>query len=780
MSQNDGLLSSTVEKLRTIYGWNEVATEKPNVLIKFFKKFWNPSAWMIELIVILSWILQRQTDAFVAMVLLFINALISFFQEQRAENAVELLRQKLLTSVRVLRDQLWQILPSRELVPGDLIRVRFGDLTPADVEIIEGMVQADQSALTGESIYVNKGPSDVIYSGSIIQRGEATAVVKATGKNTFFGRTIELVQTAHPKLHLDEIVSQLVRWLLIVVVFAIVLLVAISWFRSSRLIEVLPLMLVLLMSAVPIALPVMFSVSTAIAARDLGKRGVLVTRLSAAEDAATMNILCVDKTGTITKGELKVVAITPFEGGQDEEILTAAVLASNISDQDPIDNAIFKIAEERKISISNYMIEKYIPFSPETRRTEALVLKNNKKTKVTKGSISAILNWMNADVLTSSKFNKEAEAFALQGMRSIAVAESSEDGKFRLLGIIALQDAPRSDSANLIMRLKDLGIRIFMLTGDALPVAQSIATQIGLAKISKGFVNNDQKLKLIDENDGFAEIFPETKLKIIETFQNQGKIVGMTGDGVNDAPSLKKAEVGIAVSTATDAAKAAASVVLTSNGLVGILDLIENGRAVYQRILTWMINKLSRTVFKVGFVISAYLITGRFIISAIAMLLVALMTDFAKIALATDQVRISQKPDDWNINPLALMGVVLGVLMIIEALILFYAGMKYFKISIDSPIIQTYTFLLLLFMAIFSILSIRERKYFWSSCPSISLLTSLILNAFVGVSIAYFGLFDFPILHLRIILLIILGAALFSLILNDFIKSLLLVHFINK
>jgi magnesium-transporting ATPase (P-type) len=496
---------------------------------------------------------------------------------------------------------------------------------------------------------------------------------------------------------------------------------------------------------------------------------VLVTRLSAAEDAATMDTLCVDKTGTITRNSVSVVALLPAPGVTKAELLASAAMASDASDQDAIDGAILKAATDNGINSVLFQREKFTPFSPETRRTEAIVLKGSARYTVTKGSVSAITSWAVVDS-NSSQASRDAEEQGRLGRRSIGVGESKENGPCRFLGLIALQDPPRVDSLPLVLKLQEMGIRVRMLTGDALPVAQAIASQIGLGSIVKETPDLERLAELLEKHDGLAEVYPETKFRAISALQAKGRIVGMTGDGVNDAPSLKKAEVGIAVSTATDAAKAAASVVLTTEGLGGIVDLIENGRAVYQRILTWMINKVSRTIFKTGFVVAAYFLTGRFVISAIAMLLVVLMMDFAKIALATDPVRISRRPDTWNVGPLALLGASLGVVMIVEGLILLEVAIHYLDLAVESPEIRTFTFLLLLFMALFSILSIRERHRFWSSRPGGWLLTALGLDAAIGVVVGVGGFFELPGLPGRLIIFAVTGAAIFSLILNDFVK----------
>ena len=770
-TNTDGLSSAQVEDIRHKVGWNEVAQAKPRRFLAFLSHFWGASAWMIEAIVLLSLLLGHMTDAWISGTLIVLNAVISFWQEQSAEKVVEILQKRLQITCRVHRDGQWKMLPARELVPQDIVRVRMGDIVPADLRVLEGEIQADQSQLTGESAEITKPVGETAYSSSLVRRGECTGIVTAIGAKTNFGRTIELVQTGRPKLHIAEITSKLMRWLFLAVGSTVAIAVIMAITRGNGWAEILPLSLVLMMSAVPVALPVMFSVSTAVAAKQLSGKGVLVTRLSAAEDAATMSVLCVDKTGTLTQNRLSVAKLMPASGVTEEELLTSASLASDTSDADPIDNAILQAADARYLNTADWQRISFTPFSPQTRRTEAMFSRQRTKLTVSKGAVSAIAGWAGFDATAATK---QSEELATDGLRSIAVARQKE-GIFQYMGIVALQDPPRPDSKSLISRLKELGIPVLMLTGDSRPVAQTIAAQVGLGDIAPSAPSLDEATlaDLLARYGGLARVYPEAKFQVIGAFQAQGKIVGMTGDGVNDAPSLKRAEVGIAVSAATDAAKAAASVVLTTEGLSGIIDLVENGRAVYQRLLTWVINKISRTVLKVGFVVVAFSLTGHFVISAIAMLLLTLMTDFAKITLATDHVRISRSPDSWNVGALASVGAMLGILMVAEALALLEFGMHVLMIDPASPLVQTYSFFILLFMGIFSILSIRERKRFWSSWPSGWLCLALAADAATGLVIGTTGVLGLPSLPLEAIAVAVFGAAAFSLVINDFVKYIL-------
>ncbi|MDE3038945.1 MAG: HAD-IC family P-type ATPase, partial [Pseudomonadota bacterium] len=476
LDNSEGLLSWQVENLRRSSGWNEVAEAKRHWALDLLLRFWGASAWMIEAIVVLSFVLGRVTDAWIALALLVLNAMIGFWQERRAEKVVDLLKQRLQVQARALRDRKWQTLPARELVPQDIVHVRMGDFVPADLQILDGEVRIDQSQLTGESAEAGKVAGDTVYSGSLVRLGACTGKVTATGASTYFGRTIQLVQAAKPKLHLDDIAGKLTRWLFLAVGLAVAAAVIMAVLRGSGWAQILPLSLVLLMSAMPVALPVMFSVSTAVGASALSKKGVLVTRLSAAEDAAMMNVLCVDKTGTLTQNRLAVARLVPANDITEEDLLLYAALASNEADQDAIDNAVLKAAGEHHLAMADWKRDNYVPFSPQVRRTEAVVNNGNQKFMVSKGAIAAIAQWSGMDAAPA---RKQADELAKQGLRSIAVARK-DDNKAEYLGIVALADPSRPDSRSLIKRLHELGIRVVMLTGDGRPVAQAIATQVGL------------------------------------------------------------------------------------------------------------------------------------------------------------------------------------------------------------------------------------------------------------------------------------------------------------
>jgi len=749
VNPDTGLTRAEVDSRRQAHGYNEVVEQKGHPVLMFLGKFWGVSAWMLEMIMVLSAILGKYSDLVVVSALLVVNAVLSFMQERRAAGVVETLRQRLQVGARVLREAVWQVIPARELVPGDIVRVRSGDIIPADVKLLAGTLSVDQSALTGESLDVDKTSGEVLSAGSIVRRGEGNGMVILTGAQTYFGRTTELVQEARPKLHIEAVVAKVVRWLFVIVGALLAVVIVLSLIRHAPLLEMIPLMLVLLMSAVPVALPVMFTVSMAVGAKELAKRGVLVTRLSAAEDAATMDVLCVDKTGTITMNQLTVTGVIPLEHATEADVLFAAALASQESNQDPIDLAFLAAAKDRHVFTGATAVTavSFAPFDATTRRTEAVVEQNGQRLRVMKGAVRTIAEACRLPPPEIEALEARVNESALKGYRTLAVARGPEAGTPQLVGLVTLVDPPRPDAGQLIATLNGLGVSVKMLTGDALAIASEIARGVGLPNIRRvsdlkaasAQAGNDST-GLLTGADGFAEVYPEDKYIVVQHLQAAGHVTGMTGDGVNDAPALRQAEVGIAVSTATDVAKGAASVVLTEPGLTNIVALVEQGRTIYQRILTWIVNKISRTILKAAFVAIAFVVTGKFVVSAFAMLLLVFMTDFAKIALATDHVQPSRKPETWNIGGFIAVSVVLGIAMVAEALLLLWIGWSHFGLATNDNGLYTFSFLTLLYMAVFSIVSARERRWFWTTMPSKTLVKAIVAVALTGTVLTFVGI----------------------------------------
>ncbi len=762
---NNGLSSEDITKLRQKYGFNEIPEKKENPLLSLGRKFWGTTAWMLEVTAALTFVLQKYLDFYIIAALLIVNAIISFFQEERASGAVRILKQSLHVKSRVLRNGKWTVEDARSLVPGDVIRIRSGDVVPADAKLLEGYLDVDQSVLTGESISVERKNGEKVYSGSIIKKGESTAIVIATGAATYFGKTAELVQTASPKLHINEVVSGVLKWLLAIAISLVVVSLIVWIIRGFNVISILPLLLVLLIAAIPVALPAMFTVSMALGSMDLVKKGIVVTRLSSIEDAASMDILCTDKTGTITQNRLTVASIIPLNGYSEDQIILYGAMASSDANNDAIDSAFLE--EYRTRGLPAYTVEKFIPFDPSTRRTESDAVLDGRRLHIMKGAVKTI-----AALVNSKDAEKRMTDLAVKGYRTIAISLESAEKKGEIAGFVALYDPPRKDSRALISELKDLGISVKMLTGDSEEIAMETARNVGLG-LSITQVHGDISPEIIEKSDGFSEIYPEDKYRIVKALQEKHHVTGMTGDGVNDAPALKEAEVGIAVSTSTDVAKAAASAVLTKEGLENIVDLIKDGRAIYQRVVTWVLNKITRTIEIVVFVSIAFLILGSYIVSAFDIVLTLFLIDFVTISLSTDNVRASRKPESWNITSLVKVAAVIGGLMIAESFLWLFLGMKYLSVGTQVPM-YSFSFGIILYFGIFTTFVTRERKHFYSSMPGKPLFLSLIADIFVVLAIETFGIPGVAAMPIWVTLLTLSFTAMLSFIVNDSIKSILL------
>jgi H+-transporting ATPase len=645
---------------------------------------------------------------------------------------------------------------------------------PADIKIIKGEVSLDESAITGESLEVQKKVKEVIYSGSIVTKGEATGITTLTGTNTNYGKTIELVKTAKPKSHIEEIISKVVKWLFLIVGVLILIALIVSYIKGINLLEILPLMLVLLLGAIPVALTAMFTVCMALGSKELVKEGVLVTRLNAPDDAASMDILCVDKTGTLTMNKLSIAKLLAAKGYTEDDVLLYGALASQEANHDSIDMAFISAAKQKSTLNNSFIQKTFIPFDPQNRKTEAVVKKGIEEFTVMKGSFNTISQACGLNEKSIEDWQASINEFGKEGYRTLAVAKTDIKNKPQFVGLVALHDPPRTDSKLLINELKNLGVSVKMLTGDALPIAVEIAKAVdigdSIVKASELKKTDKENVELLEKNNGVAEVYPKDKYDIVKALQANGHIVGMTGDGVNDAPALKQAEVGIAVSSATDVAKGAASLVLTDEGLVNILSPIKVGRMMFERINTWILNKIARTIAKTCFIVIAFLILGKFIITASAMLVMIFMTDFVKISLSTDNVKWSDKPAKWNITGLAKIGIVIGLLMALEAFGILYVGLNYFRLNADNKALNTFCFEILLFLALFSIFVVREKNHFWYSAPSKTLLFLIIGDIILGIVLTTFGLLGFKPIPLTQTLAVIVYTAVCSFIFNDLIK----------
>jgi H+-transporting ATPase len=769
------------------YGPNEIPEKKVNPIVRFASKFWGFTAWVLEIVLVFSLLSGRYFDFYVIGALIVVNAIIGFAQEQKASNAVDALRKRLQIFARVLRSGKWQSISAKALVPGDLVRVRAGDFVPADLKLIEqAELSVDQSVLTGESLAVEKHEGDLLYSGSILKRGEGNAVVVATGSRTYYGKTTELLQSARVKLHMEEVVSSVVRWLLVIVALLVGVLLLVSVGKGIKLVDAISLALVLILFAVPVALPAMFTVSMAVGSQELAKKGVLVTRLSASEDAASMDTLCADKTGTITMNRLSVSALVPVNGFTEDDLVRYGALASREANQDPIDIAFISAAKERNLLNQSYSQEQFVPFDPQTRRTEAIILQTDQRLefRVMKGAVNIVAQATGEKLEADPEIMSKINDFAAKGYRTLAVATTAQGEKLRFCGFVGLYDNPRKDSKMLIEELEQLGISVKMLTGDALPIATEIARQVGLQgpivrapELRSETADLSKVAEAAEKSEGFAEIYPDDKYIIVKSLQAKKHIVGMTGDGVNDSPALRQSEVGIAVSNATDVAKAAASVVLTGEGLSNIVELVRIGRVIYQRIVTWVLNKVVKTFEVAVFVALAFVITGYYVVSSLDIILLLFLVDFVTISLSTDSVTWSKKPDKWNVFSLVKVGIFLGITSVAELFGLLYIGISYLKLSSSVSLLQTFFFTSLLYMGLFTVLIVRERRHFWDSWPSFSLGVAILADIVVVATIVTIGLPGVKPIPFDYVLLVLSYLALFSFVVNDRLKAFLMKRF---
>jgi H+-transporting ATPase len=575
-----GLADAAVQERLNTYGLNEVAEKKQSMLLVFLKHFWGLTAFMLEFTIVVSFLLHKYADVYLISGLMLVNAIIGFIQEHKAAKTVNALKKSLQVLVRVLRNGQWVQVVGGQLVPGDIIRIRTGDFIAADAKLINGIARADQSALTGESKLIEKKEGAIVYGGSVIKTGECNAVVIAIGIKTLYGKTAQLVQKAKPHLHMDEVVANVVKILFSIVLVFLAITIAISLLRGETFLSILPLLLILLISAVPIALPAMFTVSMAKGSQQLVAQGILVSRLSATEDAATLTTLCIDKTGTLTQNKLSVQELMAAKDFTVNDVLQYAVLASVAANNDPIDMAFIKKAADDKTEVTGYQQMSFTPFTAAIKRTAAMVQKDGRQFKVMKGAYDTLKELCH---LPQQEFDKTVDTWAAKGLKTMAVA-IERDNVTTMAGIAALIDPPVPDSAQMIAKIKELGIKVKMLTGDALPIAKEIALQVGVGENiveASLFRNAPDADTIIITHDGFAEVLPEDKFNIVKTLQQHHEITGMTGDGVNDAPALKEAEVGIAVKAATDVAKQAASVILLHEGLESIISFITVGRIIH-------------------------------------------------------------------------------------------------------------------------------------------------------------------------------------------------------
>ncbi len=604
-SSPDGLSQAEAQKRLTQYGPNEIEEKKTNPFLKFLTYFWGPIPWMIEVAVILSAVARHWPDFAIILLLLLANAVVGFWEEHQAGNAIAALKAKLAIKARVKRDGKWTTPAARELVPGDVIRVRLGDIVPADARLLEGdPVEVDQSALTGESLPATRKPGEAVFSGSIIRQGEIEAMVYATGADTYFGKTAQLVQEAHTVSHFQRAVLKIGNYLIILAVALVAVIITVALFRGDRMLTTLQFALVLTVAAIPVAMPTVLSVTMAVGARLLATKKAIVTRLAAIEELAGVDVLCADKTGTLTQNKLTLGDPFSVNDIPAEQVILNAALASRAENKDTIDLAVLGGLKNDQ-ALKGYQVVHFQPFDPVHKRTEATVKgTDGKEFKVTKGAPQVILELSANAGQVKPAVEKAVNEFAARGFRSLGVARAEGEGQWQFLGVLPLFDPPRKDAKATIATARQMGVNVKMVTGDQLAIARETAGKLGLGTNildAGGFGDTKhhetaQLAESIEKADGFAQVFPEHKFHIVDVLQQRGHIVGMTGDGVNDAPALKKADCGIAVSGATDAARAAASIVLLTPGLSVIIDAIKESRKIFQRMNSYAIYRIAETL----------------------------------------------------------------------------------------------------------------------------------------------------------------------------------------
>ena len=727
-----GLTSDEARRRLAKFGPNAMPDTSLHPLRMALEKFWAPVPWMLEAAIVLELVLGKYVEAGIIAGLLVFNAALGLFQESRAQATLAALKSRLALNASVRRDGAWRTMPAAELVPGDVVKLSLGGVVAADVRLTGGEILLDQSMLTGESIPTEAGAGVQTYAGALVRRGEAVAEVTATGARTKFGRTAELVRTAHVVSSQQKAVLRVVRNLALFNGVVIAMLVGYAHFLGLPLAEIIPLVLTAVLASIPVALPATFTLASALGARALAKRGVLPTRLSAVDEAASMDVLCTDKTGTLTRNELKVTDVRPMPGFDAARVLMLAALASSEGGQDPVDGAIRTAARGKDASDMPRLI-KFVPFDPATKMSEATVAHSTGGTqRVVKGAFAAVVGLARPSPTATAAAN-ELEG---QGFRVLAVV-AGPPAAMKLAGLIALSDPPRADAPALVSELHGLGVRAVMVTGDAPATAAIVAHAVGLdgAICPPGSIPDGVRPEKFAV---FVGVLPEDKYKLVKAFQQGGHTVGMCGDGANDAPALRQAQIGIAVSTATDVAKSAAGMVLTEPGLAGIVAAVKEGRIIFQRILTYTLNSIIKKIVTVLFLVLGLIMTGHAILTPLLMVIVMVAGDFLAMSLTTDNVRPSPMPNAWRIGNLTIAGVIMGLCLLAFCTGVLAVGK--FDLKLGTGALRTLAFAALVFGSQATIYAIRQRRHLWGSRPSLWLAASSVADIAIASTLAVGGI----------------------------------------
>jgi H+-transporting ATPase len=752
-----GLTSEEARRRLEKFGSNAMPDTALRPLRMALEKFWAPVPWMLEAAIVLELVLGKYVEAAIIAALLVFNAALGLFQESRAQATLAALKSRLALNASVRRDGAWKTIPAAELVPGDVVKLSLGGVVAADVHLTEGEVLLDQSMLTGESVPIEAGAGFETYAGALVRRGEAVAKVTATGARTKFGRTAELVRTAHVVSSQQKAVLHVVRNLAGFNGIVIVLLVTYAWFLEMSLDEIIPLVLTAVLASIPVALPATFTLAAALGARALAKRGVLPTRLSAVDEAASMDVLCADKTGTLTRNALTVTTVHPMPGFDQAHVLALAALASSDGGQDPVDGAIRAAAASDAVADALRLI-KFAAFDPAKKMSEATAIDSiGNPQRIVKGACAVVIGLAQPSPAATAAAN-ELEA---KGFRVLAVAVGSATA-MKLAGLVALSDPPRPDSAALVTELHALGVRTVMVTGDAPATAAIVAKAVGL----EGTICPPGPIPDSIHPEQFvvfAGVLPEDKFKLVKAFQKDGHTVGMCGDGANDAPALRQAQMGIAVSTATDVAKSAAGMVLTEPGLAGIVAAVKEGRVTFQRIQTYTLNSIIKKIVTVLFLIVGLIMTGHAILTPLLMVIVMIAGDFLAMSLTTDNVRPSPVPNAWRIGSLTIVGAVMGICLLAFCTAVLAVGKFEMGLGIDA--LRTLAFTVLVFGSQATIYAIRQRRHLWGSRPSRWLVASSVTDVLIASILSIEGIAMTP-LPAWIVAGTFAAAAIFAVILD--------------
>ncbi len=805
-----GLTQAEAEARLRRHGPNTIEEKVEPLWHRIFRRFWGPIPWMIEVAALLSAVVHKWEDFAIIVTMLLVNAGLDFFQEHRALNALQALKQRMAREVTVLRDGGWRRIPAAELVPGDIVKLRIGDIVPADVQLLDGdYLSIDQSMLTGESLPVSRRRDEIAYANTVVKQGEMSAVVVNTGARTRFQSVVSLVNKAslEERSHFQKMVIAIGNFLILVTIVLVVLIVMVALFRHEPFLEIARFAMVLTVAAIPVALPAVLSVTMAVGAMNLARKRAIVSKLTAIEELAGVDIFCSDKTGTLTRNEMQVAKPVLFGDHDERTLFLAAVLASRPENRDPIELPLFHYLQDHfpDLDPGRWRQIEFVPFDPVRKRTEALVEKDGERIRVYKGAAQVLLALAELPDEAAVAIQRTVEALAEKGYRTLAVAWKKGEAPLELIGLIPLIDPPREDSAEVIRKMAEYGVRVKMVTGDNIAIAREIGRMLGLppramraeqlsgksgsellglaealttaiyhrlkgesvslkaarrfaaevmaelerlfdtSLLEREFVHTHESalVEMIEEIDIFAEVVPEDKYALVETLQKADHIVGMTGDGVNDAPALKKADCGFAVANATDAARAAADIILTAPGLSVINDAIEQARITFERMKSYAIFRIAETIRVLLFMTLSILVFDFYPITAVMIVILALLNDIPILAIAYDRTRVHKQPVRWNLRELTVVASVLGFTGVVSSFLLFFILQER---GVSEEIIKSVLFLKLIVAGHSTLYITRSEGWFWEKpWPAPLLFWATFGTEILGTLIAVNGWFMAPI-----------------------------------